>query len=894
MTNTKVFTWLAAKSDRTNTDLWLPFTVHSEDTAGITELLFYKRLPDNTRMLLCKKLFPELPPDFSEERTSDYCRLLAYLHDIGKITPAFQSKITHFISGHSSLAETAGFNITAITEAKTSPHNIAGQTILTELCDNRFSDSFAGIIGAHHGGAVINDELSINGKNYYGADKNEKTGWRALWNEWVGYTLEKTGFTSASEVPKPDAAAQFILTGLIITADWIASNTYYFPYIEFPENISEADEQIRIDHAWNLLSFPEAWQPAYISDVASNFAHRFGFAPNEMQSAFLTCIKNTVKPGIFILEAPMGNGKTEAALASAEILASRTGAGGIYFGLPTQSTANGIFGRISGWAAGLDDDAHAIRLAHGAVDMNEEYRAIFHGTAADSGDGSIIVHEWFEGRKQALLADFIIATVDQFLLASLKQRHVMLRHLGLAGKIVIIDECHAYDAYMSVYLDHTLTWMGAYGVPVILLSATLPPKRRTELIKAYFNYSAINKPVFIDTDGADAYPSLTYSDGTDVRTIPMGKQPRNKTVVISKIDESALATTLSEKMSEGGCAAVVVNSVVYAQTLYRSLRDELPDKDVICFHSRFTGTDRAATEKDLLRRAGKTGTSDLRNGLIVVGTQVIEQSLDLDFDFMVSQLCPIDLLLQRAGRLHRHERLRPDRLNSPKLAILTPIEEHRSVYSKWLLNRTADSIPDSIRLPADIPELVRRVYEATDADSPQDAEEYRKYTILLQNKRERADKYCIHSEKLKNRRYNIIYDFLDDDAGNSLDAEASVRDGSDSIETLILVKLSRDTYTDVSGLRIFDTTAAPDEEDAKYISQQRVKLPLRFAGKNFSKTIDALNNLPPAWEGCHWLRGELLLLLDNDRKSQIDGQTIRYSKEFGLAIHSQNDYNYKQ
>lgn len=180
----------------------------------------------------------------------------------------------------------------------------------------------------------------------------------------------------------------------------------------------------------------------------------------------------------------MGIGKTEAALAATEILASRFGYGGMFFGLPTQATANGIFDRIHSWASGTDD-IHSLRLAHGMTDMNDEYCEMFHGRASDISDDdndNIMVHTWFEGRKQALLSEFVVATVDQFLMASLKQKHVMLRHLGLAGKTVIIDECHAYDRYMYVYLENSLRWMAAYNVPVIILSATLPPDKRAELI----------------------------------------------------------------------------------------------------------------------------------------------------------------------------------------------------------------------------------------------------------------------------------------------------------------------------------------------------------------------------------------------------------------------------
>ena len=218
---------------------------------------------------------------------------------------------------------------------------------------------------------------------------------------------------------------------------------------------------------------------------------RFGFAPNAVQRAVLEAVDTAAEPGILILEAQMGVGKTEAALAAAEIMANRFGLGGVFFGLPTQATANGIFPRLLGWADTQSEETlpQAIKLAHGMAELNESYlRLQGRGVQLEEDaqeEHQVQVHQWFRGNKQALLANFVIGTVDQLLLAALAQKHVMLRHLGLAGKVVIIDECHAYDTYMNCYLDRALEWLGWYKVPVILLSATLPARRRTELVEAY-------------------------------------------------------------------------------------------------------------------------------------------------------------------------------------------------------------------------------------------------------------------------------------------------------------------------------------------------------------------------------------------------------------------------
>ena len=198
--------------------------------------------------------------------------------------------------------------------------------------------------------------------------------------------------------------------------------------------------------------------------------------PNSLQSEILDITGDADKPGIYILEAPMGIGKTEAALSAAEILAAKYGSGGVFFGMPTQATSNGIFVRLEDWAKKNADEEktlHSIRLAHAAAELNDDYHDLVSGDSVmyDEDGSGLVVHSGLSGRKQALLSDFVIGTVDQMLLAALKQKHVMLRHLGLAGKVVIVDECQAYDAYMNCYLDRVMTWLGVYKVPVIILSS---------------------------------------------------------------------------------------------------------------------------------------------------------------------------------------------------------------------------------------------------------------------------------------------------------------------------------------------------------------------------------------------------------------------------------------
>ena len=696
------------------------------------------------------------------------------------------------------------------------------------------------------------------------------------------YALSVTGFEDVKNLPNPDVAAQMLITGLLVMSDWIASNTDYFPYIDIEEKLTDEQCEERVRRAWNKLSLTDSWYADFIADSDSFFEERFGFKPNCVQREFMNVVSLCNKPGIYILEAPMGIGKTEAALAATEILASRFGYGGMFFGLPTQATANGIFDRIHSWASGTDD-IHSLRLAHGMTDMNDEYCEMFHGRASDISDDdndNIMVHTWFEGRKQALLSEFVVATVDQFLMASLKQKHVMLRHLGLAGKTVIIDECHAYDRYMYVYLENSLRWMAAYNVPVIILSATLPPDKRAELIKWYTG----SKNSF--DNSSMAYPVLTWSDGAEVKQkdIPVDIPDKPITVIRrEENDSNDIVNLLEDKLSDGGCAAVIVNSVAYSQELADTIAANMPDYRVICFHSRLISTDRAVIERELTELVGKKSTCEKRDKLIVVGTQVLEQSLDIDFDYMITELCPMDLLLQRSGRLHRHNRTRPDKLSEPELCVLIPEDFSKSVYSGWILKQTEKYLPDKLVIPGCIPELVGAVYSEPDNDEQQTAE-YRKYSDEQKEKKQRAKKYCIPSQKI-NRSDSTLSDMINRrELNNDSDGEAAVRDGQETIEALVLVKTSDTEYSLFSRDAVFDITSVPDNAQAKLIAKQRLRLPAFFSKSyNFGKTIEILaNSMPQAWRNAKWLKGEILLLLDGNNKINLLGRTYKYSTERGF------------
>jgi CRISPR-associated endonuclease/helicase Cas3 len=380
-----------------------------------------------------------------------------------------------------------------------------------------------------------------------------------------------------------------------------------------------------------------------------------------------------------------------------------------------------------------------------------------------------------------------------------------------------------------------------------------------------------------------AYPVLTWTDFDGVMQKEIKISLPDKFVSVNRINEEDMTDILKDKLSDGGCAAVIVNTVAYAQKLSEVIANEMPGYEVICFHSRFIATDRAKIEKELLERVGKNSGDKERNKLIVVGTQVLEQSLDIDFDYMITQLCPMDLLLQRCGRLHRHaKRIRPEKLEKAELAILKPSEDMNSVYSSWILKMTERYLPDELQIPQCISHLVNKVYEEPQTEEDINSEEYKEFEYVIKDKKYKAEKYCIVSDDLLKKRKNTIADFLQN-VNNDADSEQAVRDIDETIEVLALCKNS-DTLLDlVSGEISFDITKELSDEEAMLVAKERLRLPAYFSKNyNIKNTLNELEAVPKNWKNSKWLKGELLLILDENNDTELVHKKLHYSSARGL------------
>lgn len=902
-----------AKSDRENGNDWLPFWMHSFDTAGIMEKLAQKRLPESISDYLCAECG-------GREKLFSTLKFCALVHDIGKLTIVFQSRIYDAVDFSPFAVCVELPKSSSLVNAPNTPHALASEAILLKLgC----REGVASIAGAHHGRpsalADVCDQISgacTAVENFYGKRGKYRQLFEVLWKEWIDFSLECAGFSELSDLPDMAVPAQVVISGMLVMADWIASNTTYFPLISADQKGEFGDYPKRIENAWTTIGFPNMWESKArfgLDDEA--FKERFGFLPNPTQADIISTATDAESSGIYVIEAPMGLGKTEAALALSEILAARAGAGGMFFGMPTQATSNGIFPRLEKWADGLAEDEQtllAIKLAHGNAALNEDYRELFtgHSNLNIESDSGLIVHDWFSGRKQTLLSDFVIGTVDQLLMAALKQKHVMLKHFGLSGKVVVVDECHAYDAYMSQYLDMAIKWLGIYKVPVIILSATLPEKRRAELIEAYADsekHRAKHTEAHVDKKTADeawkhslAYPLLTYTENNTVKQKALAFDGENKEVSVRRIIRDEVAATAGYAVERGGCVGVIVNTVRKAQEIAAELQSAFPKAEVIIMHAQFIMTDRAKREEQILKRVGKHSTPESRHGLIIVGTQVLEQSLDLDFDLMITELCPMDLLLQRTGRLHRHNRVRPQGLETASCFVLDETDDSfdsgsAAIYGEWLLMRTRALLPNKLTIPSDIPLLVQQTYDETNnemlgelTEGMKKAQEENK--LRTGKKRSSAGNYLI--SKPSNKKGKCLDGWLDNDIkpNNEQTGEKAVRDGDPSVDVIALMRDGEGLIRIIADKSetIIPADRPPSREEALLIARQKLRLPGFFGRRwKIDDTIEQLEaetqNVFSAWQDSALLKEEVVLLFDEDLNADLAGVQLHYDIKTGLT-----------
>jgi CRISPR-associated endonuclease/helicase Cas3 len=862
-----------AKSN--DADLWLSLRNHLKDTAGVMRRLCMNWVPASVAQAA----------QMDVETFTELAVFCASIHDIGKASMAFLEKrmnVRFALPEAASRLEADGVVFHSCPDAEKTPHNFASATI----CGMRFGVnwSICEVLASHHGRPRDTDtdfKKQFMGRciaNYYGSEPESRVVFEAAWKEAYDFALAESEIPPALLQREISAQAQMLLTGILIVADWIASNEDYFPLIgdaPYTEN--------RLNDGWSRLGLPGYWESQCSQLDTEAFAVRFGFPPRPAQAEIIRTVEDAYAPGLFIVECQMGAGKTEAALAAAEILADRNGAGGIFFGLPTKGTANGLFPRITDWAKVVSrgGDVTSMRLAHGDAAFNDLFENLRNHISDEDENNSITVNEWLLGPRMQLLSDFVVGTVDHALMAALRTKFVMLRHLGLAGKVVVIDEVHSYDAYMSEFLEYLLRWLGSYGVSVILLSATLTSGKKEDLVNAYLNRHRKDR---LPVPYKELYPSLTWTDGADVSAIalsPVADQAMRVVIEREKTDE--IADIIQKSVDGEGCVGIIMNTVKAARETAEHLRSVLPEYKVILIHSRFLPADRSRLEDEVLRLCGKGSGSTERRGVIVVGTQVLEQSLDVDFDILFTEWCPMDLLLQRIGRTHRHrshDHLRPEGASEPRCILCE--DDYFPLYDEYLLSRTREELTgrNSLSLPGDIRSLVDSVYDLNCGPASELKE---KHLRALTESRKKAEIWRMPDPLWMEMR-GLLKQSIS--AGDAADQEKAVRDISDGVQILLLIRGEYDLMTVDGGVHA-DMDIVPSWTQAKAILQQRITLPRWMST---AVTIDSIRRgmdvCIPEWLNSKWFEKELILFLDTSGRAVLetgDGPCIiTYSRSEGL------------
>ncbi len=1009
---------LWGKTDRDAGEEWLPLYVHMSDSALVAEKIWDEWLPEGTREIIAS--------NFNGDATlaKRVTVFLAGIHDLGKATPVFQSKPITYAPNvdNNSMAwipEQAGLTVGHFDNPNNPTHPMAGELLLERyLIDIGWSKniarSYASVVGSHHGKPP--DERKLGELEKSEDIMPKRLGifdeqWMQVHRELIEYvadiaevdaqTFARLGMIQLS----PQTGV--LLTAITIMADWIASNSEdsLFPLVGVradddgrrTEILSRSGLRARAERGWGRVSLPAAWRPEALPDLNSDqkadafFEQRFqlpdGAHPRPVQETMIELCATVQEPGIVVLEAPMGEGKTEAALAAAEILGQRTGRGGVCVALPTMATTDAMFGRVLSWLDSLPQQGEATEkslwLAHGKAQLNDDFRRLIKtsrfrlSSIEDESPGhpglegrvcaETIVAEWLWGSKKGVLANFLVCTIDQVLMSALRVKHVMLRQLALANKVVVIDECHAYDPYMQEYLKRALEWLGGFHTPVILLSATLPDSIRGEYIEAYQRGRYGQKPSSAQQVGRgrhrktiqpaasapidESYPLITYTDGNAIKKIGVPPSGRSTDVLFETIDDDVenVAATLERLLAEGGCAAVVCNTVNRAQELYECVRERLSGDEVMLTHSRFIDSDRMANEERLRSLLGPQATR--ANGkrpvrMVVIGTQVLEQSLDIDFDVMISDVAPVDLIMQRVGRLHRHVRGEDQSARPEGLRIATcyirGIEEWTEAGPEFS-TQFARIYPDAClmealsvlgltdsdarvveHLPADIARTVRTAYrpDAINACIPVEwVPDYEHACVKRKEQIERSrndanSRYLMTSVEYMRKNERTLADFFGDEmtmkgSGRRAEEKArcAVRDTQETIEVMLLQLGPDENVRLLPWVEIDGQTAdegfvvpvddVPHEAVAKAMAQSSVHLPAAMNGysQNDDEGIDGLidqlengcANEAMMWQESPMLAGRLAVFLGEDDSvsstfsAMVGDWKVSYSRGMGLS-----------
>jgi CRISPR-associated endonuclease/helicase Cas3 len=673
---------------------------------------------------------------------------LAALHDVGKVSPGFQQKCRAWMENYNFPPQPAETD-----------HAKISQWFLQQWfsAEARKMKRWLMAVGAHHGqskGPWIKDSrgggIALNGTT-------GESGWQEAREQLANDVAILFGVLSPANLlpgQKPaDDAVLAMFAGLVAVADWIGSDERFFSPAAAKSPLPTQERRQLAANAVAAIGFDSALR---IRSVG--FAELFHPLPSPNQLQALAA-EHCAQPGLWILEAPMGCGKTEAALLAASKAIESGNARGIYFALPTQTTSNRIHTRVGNWMENLLQSGATLRLAHGSSWLEDKQvlrvrpSARFENKTDEDQENPWAAQYWFSSSRRALLTSFGVGTVDQALLGVVAAKHFFVRLFGLAGKVVVLDEVHTYDLYTGTLLDILVEQLLQLRCTVIVLSATLTRERRAQLLMAArraLSKTAGEPSALSPSALSAAYPLLSgvNADGKVIEK-PVTEATSPKPIVrlrCSDIPFDEAAAECAQRAEAGQVVLWVRDTVDAAQRSFDAVRSAIREggPETALLHSRFPWFQRDRLERIWLRRLGigvtkrwqrrfakeMPGLFPTRRGAVIVATQVVEQSVDIDADFLLTDLAPTDMLLQRLGRLWRHDRPnRPNLSAGPEAWIHAPdcsglekvadIKAHLKgispPYAAYVLLRSARewqrfATGGGILLPGNIREILEATY----------------------------------------------------------------------------------------------------------------------------------------------------------------------------------------
>lgn len=886
-----------AKTDRKNPGRVHLLLFHLIDVGQVALTIWCEILTDSIRSRLAQIL------GLNVDDCGRFVAFLVALHDLGKAGPAYQRKYAPEWLQHE--LQEAGLVLTGVGDAyeKTFPHGTVSTWALKRLLpdflglDKRFAGKIAVALGGHHGAwpSPTADEHLSDSKHPQWEELRQELFWEV-----------KSVFAPLTNVKSPDSVQDSntfltILSGLTSVADWIGSrNDECFGYIENPLSTRQYAQQAKVSARAGLEDLGwMGWKPTgRTRSFGETFAHLQIESPRPLQQKVIDLAADEIEPTLLILEAPTGIGKTEIALYITERWLQQTAGRGLYVAMPTQATSNQMYARVREFLHQLYPDMPInFHLVHGqAAWLDDLKKEVELQGVGDDRETGVAAESWFNPRKRTLLAPFGVGTVDQALMSILQTKHFFVRIFGLSHKVVIFDEVHAYDTYMNTLFHRLLAWLNAIGTSVVVLSATLPNQTRRALVKAYTGKEL--------PEQAAVYPSLTLANSQRQVTVTLPK-PESHTLEIewrAEREPTALVGYLQRALAHGGCAAILCNTVGRAQAIFQALTDarsagllDVNEENLILFHSRFPPVWRMEIESRVRAKFEKGGERPQR--AIVVATQVIEQSLDIDFDLMLSDLAPVDLILQRAGRLHRHRANDSRRYGLPRrLVLFTPEKDENGVpqfgsdtfiYAEYVLLRTYLKLrgASEITIPEDTSPLIEAVYDPRqpiDLPAGIDDERLRRLLQKLENEDRSAQAKAGRGLVAKpGERRLLSQEMLGLDEENP-DVHETFRAQTRDIDFSVTVVC---LHQDAAGLYVYgqegqivriDLDKTPSPPETKLLLQNAIAIQDKWLGSVF-----VAQPTPPGWRENGALRYCRHAIFSNGI-CDLPQHTLKLSQAFGL------------